>query len=115
MRLAQQLYEGVDIGGDTVALVTYIRTDSVRINPEMQFATLKFIRENYGEAYAPKRPNVYKTKADAQDAHEAIRPIHLDRTPESLSGKIDKTFCASISLFTTAISQVRCPTRFTTL
>lgn len=90
MRLAQQLYEGVDIGGDTVALVTYIRTDSVRINPEMQFATLKFIRENYGEAYAPKRPNVYKTKADAQDAHEAIRPIHLDRTPESLSGKIDK-------------------------
>ena len=91
MQVAQQLYEGVEIEGEGVhALVTYIRTDSVRISPEMQGYTLKYIREKFGEEYAPKKPNFYKTKSDAQDAHEAIRPISLERTPESLQNKINR-------------------------
>lgn len=91
MRVAQQLYEGVDIGGEGLhALITYIRTDSVRISPDFAQATLGFIRENYGSEYAPASPNVYKTSDNAQDAHEAIRPISLSRTPKSLEGKIDR-------------------------
>lgn len=90
-RVAQMLYEGVNIEGEGQhALITYIRTDSVRVSPEFARATLKFIDENYGKQYAPKSPNVYKTSADAQDAHEAIRPIHLERTPKSLEGKMDR-------------------------
>ena len=82
---AQELYEGVNIEGEgKVALVTYIRTDSVRISPEAVNMARKFIGENFGEKYLPKTPNVYKTKSSAQDAHEAIRPINLDRTPERL-------------------------------
>ena len=91
MRIAQQLYEGVTITGEGQhALVTYIRTDSVRISPEFASKTLYYIRNKYGNEFAPARPNVYKTSEKAQDAHEAIRPISLDRTPESLKDKIDK-------------------------
>lgn len=91
MRVAQQLYEGVDIGGEGLhALITYIRTDSVRVSPDFARATLAFITENYGREYAPSSPNVYKTSANAQDAHEAIRPISLERTPKSLEGKIER-------------------------
>ncbi len=90
MRVAQQLYEGVTISGEGQhALVTYIRTDSVRISPDFASKTLYHIKDKYGDKYAPKKPNVYKTSDKAQDAHEAIRPISLDRTPESLKGKID--------------------------
>lgn len=86
---AQSLYEGVDVKGEgKVALVTYIRTDSVRVSPEAQKSALEFIKEKYGEKYAPAKPNIYKSKKDAQDAHEAIRPITLSRTPESLKDKI---------------------------
>ena len=82
---AQELYEGVDIKGEgKVALVTYIRSDSVRLSPEAIAMARDFIAEKYGDKYLPATPNVYKTKASAQDAHEAIRPIHLERTPESL-------------------------------
>lgn len=82
---AQELYEGVNIEGEgKVALVTYIRTDSVRISPEAVNMARNFISANFGEKYLPKNPNVYKTKSSAQDAHEAIRPINLDRTPERL-------------------------------
>ncbi len=90
-RVAQSLYEGVNIEGEGLhALITYIRTDSVRISPDFAKATLGYIAQNYGEEYAPKSPNVYKTSDNAQDAHEAIRPIDLSFTPKSLEGKMDK-------------------------
>ena len=82
---AQELYEGVVIGDEgKVALITYIRTDSVRVSPEAQVMAKDYITKNFGEKYVPKIPNVYKVKNSAQDAHEAIRPISLDRTPESV-------------------------------
>jgi DNA topoisomerase-1 len=91
MQFAQQLYEGVEIAGEgQTALVTYIRTDSVRVSPDMQAETKKFIIEAYGEEYAPKSFNVYSSKKGAQDAHEAIRPISLERTPQSLVNKINR-------------------------
>lgn len=80
---AQELYEGVNIEGEgKVALITYIRTDSVRISPEAINMARNYILQNYGDKYLPKTANVFKTKSSAQDAHEAIRPISLDRTPE---------------------------------
>ncbi len=89
MQIAQQLYEGVPLAGEgQVALVTYIRTDSVRISQDAQNAALEFIGEKYGKEYVPAKPNVYKTKKGAQDAHEAIRPISLLRTPESIKDKV---------------------------
>ena len=90
-RVAQSLYEGVNIEGEGQhALITYIRTDSVRISPDFARQTLGFIAERYGKEFAPKSPNVYKTSENAQDAHEAIRPIDLSRTPKSLEGKLDR-------------------------
>lgn len=90
-RVAQTLYEGVNIEGEGQhALITYIRTDSVRVSPDFARATLGFIAQNYGDEYAPKSPNVYKTSDNAQDAHEAIRPIDLQRTPKSLEGRMDR-------------------------
>lgn len=90
-RVAQGLYEGVNIEGEGQhALITYIRTDSVRVSPDFQRIALAFIAENYGREFAPKTPNVYKTSDNAQDAHEAIRPIDLSRTPKSLEGKLDR-------------------------
>lgn len=80
---AQELYEGVNIGNEgKVALITYIRTDSVRVAPEAQAMAKNYILKNFGDKYIPKTPNVFKVKSSAQDAHEAIRPISLDRTPE---------------------------------
>ncbi len=88
---AQSLYEGVDLPGEgKVALITYIRTDSTRVSPEAMAAASAFIKENFGEAYAPKKYNFYATKKGAQDAHEAIRPISLDRKPESVKAHLNK-------------------------
>lgn len=88
--LAQNLYEGVEIKGEgKIALVTYIRTDSTRISEGAMMRARDFIKENFGDDYCPKKFNIYKSKEDAQDAHEAIRPIDLKRTPESLKDKID--------------------------
>lgn len=82
---AQELYEGVTIGDEgKVALITYIRTDSVRVSPDAMKMAKDYILENFGEKYLPLTPNVYKVKKSAQDAHEAIRPISLARTPESV-------------------------------
>ena len=90
-RVAQMLYEGVNIEGEGQhALVTYIRTDSVRVSPDFARIALGYIAKNYGQEYAPKVPNVYKSGENAQDAHEAIRPIDLNRTPKSLEGKMDR-------------------------
>ena len=90
MLVAQHLYEGMDVGGDHIALITYIRTDSVRVAKEAQENALRFIREEYGAEYAPEKPNYYATKKGAQDAHEAIRPINLAVTPASVKGSLDK-------------------------
>ena len=80
---AQALYEGVDLAGEgKTALITYIRTDSVRVAPEAAQMAKRHIISTYGEKYYPEKPNVYKSKSSAQDAHEAIRPINLDYTPE---------------------------------
>lgn len=85
MGYAQQLYEGVDIKGrGSVALITYIRTDSVRVSAEAQALALDHIRSEYGEKYVPEKPNVYKGRSNAQDAHEAIRPTNLLLTPAML-------------------------------
>ena len=90
MQIAQQLYEGVEIDGDHVALVTYIRTDSVRVSTDAVFMARRYIEDNFGKDCLPASPVSYKTSSNAQDAHEAIRPISLDRTPRSLEGKISK-------------------------
>lgn len=83
---AQELYEGVNLGEEgKVALVTYIRTDSVRVSDEARVNAKKFIIEKFGENYYPSKPNIYKSKGEnVQDAHEAIRPAHFERTPESV-------------------------------
>ena len=90
MQVAQRLYEGVETPRGHLALITYMRTDSVRISNEAQREALDYIRENYGEEYLPAKPNVYRSKKDAQDAHEAIRPIDVRRTPESVMDILDK-------------------------
>lgn len=83
MSIAQVLYEGVEVKGyGTVGLITYMRTDSVRISDEAQGKTLEFINSNFGEDYAPNSPRIYKGKKNIQDAHEAIRPSIIDITPE---------------------------------
>jgi len=82
---AQSLYEGVEIPGEgKVALVTYIRTDSVRVAPDASAAARSYIGKVYSDKYVPEKPNYFASKKSAQDAHEAIRPIALERTPESL-------------------------------
>jgi DNA topoisomerase-1 len=86
MRTAQRLYEGVDIEGDSVGLITYMRTDSVTLSQEAVAATRKLIGEQYGADYVPPEPRVWKTKAkNAQEAHEAIRPTDLFRRPEQVA------------------------------
>ena len=83
MSVAQALYEGVDVKGyGTVGLITYMRTDSVRISEEAQGKAIEFIKENYGDEYIPENLRVYKGKKNIQDAHEAIRPSHIEITPE---------------------------------
>lgn len=90
MAIAQRLYEGVETPQGNVALITYMRTDSVRISAEAQSAARRFIADNYGKEYLPEKPNFYKTKSDAQDAHEAIRPIDVNKTPDSVKNILDK-------------------------
>ncbi len=83
MSIAQQLYEGVEISGHgTIGLITYMRTDSLRLSEEALSAARSFITERYGKEYYPGSPRRYKTKAGAQDAHEAIRPTYVELSPE---------------------------------
>ncbi len=87
MRVAQELYEGVNLeseNGGVQGLITYMRTDSLRISAEAAEAAKNMIVEKYGESYYPKTPHVYKTKAGAQDAHEAIRPSNMAFEPEKI-------------------------------
>jgi len=92
-KCAQSLYEGVMIEGEgKTALVTYIRTDSTRVSLDAQFMAKDFILDKYGKDYHPGKFNEFATKGDAQDAHEAIRPINLKYTPEYLKGKVEDQF-----------------------
>ncbi|MBQ2776062.1 MAG: type I DNA topoisomerase, partial [Peptococcaceae bacterium] len=85
MRTAQQLYEGVSLGkAGTLGLITYMRTDSTRISDVAKADAAAFIKEHYGEQYLPKVQKEYKNKNNAQNAHEAIRPTYVDKTPESV-------------------------------
>jgi DNA topoisomerase I len=85
MRVAQKLYEGVDIGGETVGLITYMRTDGVQMAPEAITAVRSLIANNYGDRYLPGAARIYSTKAkNAQEAHEAIRPTDVWRKPEDV-------------------------------
>jgi DNA topoisomerase I len=89
MSNAQRLYEGVDFGEGPVGLITYMRTDSPRLAPEAIDAARAFIQKKYGKDYLPAKPRIYTGKAGAQDAHEAIRPTDMARTPESLRGHLE--------------------------
>ena len=89
MKIAQELYEGVEIQGiGSTGLITYMRTDSLRISEEARAAGNEFIRNNFGAEYLPEKPRYYKTKANAQDGHEAIRPTMMDLTPEKAKASL---------------------------
>lgn len=91
MKVAQELYEGLEIGKEgTVGLITYLRTDSTRIAGIAQQEAVEFIREQYGHEYAPEKPNEYKSRKTSQDAHEAIRPTSVSRTPESIKSSLSR-------------------------
>ncbi|MCP4541344.1 MAG: type I DNA topoisomerase [Chloroflexi bacterium] len=91
MRFAQQLYEGMDLGDGPVGLITYMRTDSVNVAEQAQAEAREYIAEKYGAEYMPSEPPTYKTKAKrAEEAHEAIRPTSVFRTPESLKPYLDR-------------------------
>ena len=91
MTLAQGLYEGLAIGPDgVVGLITYMRTDSTRVADEAQREALQHILSAYGQAYVPEKPNVYRSKKSAQDAHEAIRPTSTVRLPEQLRAYLER-------------------------
>ena len=88
---AQELYEGVEVKGEgKIALITYIRTDSTRVSVDSQTACREFIAQKYGANYVPEKPNIYATKKNAQDAHEAIRPISMQITPEMVKDSLTK-------------------------
>ncbi|MEO0383972.1 MAG: type I DNA topoisomerase [Pseudomonadota bacterium] len=90
MRIAQRLYEGTEIDGEAVGLITYMRTDGVQMAPEAIRSTRKLIGEKYGESYLPNSPRMYSSKAkNAQEAHEAIRPTDLFRTPDQVKRYLD--------------------------
>ncbi len=90
MQLAQHLYEGVETENGHLALVTYIRTDSTRVSVDAQRECLDYITSNFGKEYCPTKPNLYTTKKNSQDAHEAIRPIDITVTPEKVKNTLDK-------------------------
>jgi len=81
MQTAQQLYEGIAIGGTVTGLITYMRTDAVRVSSEAQNMARAYIVQKYGKEYIPEKPNVYASKGRIQDAHEAIRPTSVEKTP----------------------------------
>ncbi|MBI1823926.1 MAG: type I DNA topoisomerase [Nitrospirae bacterium] len=91
MMLAQQLYEGIELGEEgPVGLITYMRTDSTRVSSDAQQETLDFLLQKYGREYIPDQPNVYKSKKSAQDAHEAIRPTSLSHSPDEIKNFLSK-------------------------
>src|SRR5690606_20884558 len=90
MQVAQRLYAGIDVGGETVGLITYMRTDGVQIAPEASAAARDTLGRGFGERYLPEKPRYYSTQAkNAQEAHEAIRPTDFFRTPASVRAHLD--------------------------
>lgn len=99
MMLAQRLYEGIDIGEEgPVGLITYMRTDSVRVSMEAVGEAREFIKKSFGDQYIPAKPNFYRNKKSAQDAHEAIRPTSVLFTPEKVKPYLDKELFALYDL-----------------
>ncbi|CDZ80746.1 DNA topoisomerase 1 [Candidatus Rubidus massiliensis] len=90
MSIAQSLYEGVELGNGSEGLITYMRTDSVRVSPEAIEEARQFITRTYGKDYLPQQPKIYSTQKNSQDAHEAIRPANLEHTPEKLQPYLTK-------------------------
>jgi len=91
MAVAQQLYEGIDVAGEgTLGLITYMRTDSLRLSDEAMNAAAGFIKSRYGKEYYYGKHHVFKTKSGAQDAHEAIRPTNVDLDPERIQGSLTR-------------------------
>ncbi len=87
MMLAQRLYEGKEVGGgESVGLITYMRTDSTRVSNDALDAARSYVSTTYGKEYLPEKPVIYKSKKDAQDAHEAIRPTFVEHTPDEIKG-----------------------------
>ncbi|HEY0900676.1 MAG TPA: type I DNA topoisomerase, partial [Micavibrio sp.] len=99
MRLAQRLYEGVDIDGETVGLITYMRTDGTTLSEDAVKQSRELIKRDYGDRYLPDQPRLYKSKAkNAQEAHEAIRPTDLSRTPDQVRQYVDSDMAALYEL-----------------
>lgn len=99
MTLAQKLYEGIELGAEgPTGLITYMRTDSTRINDEALSAVRDYIQGAYGNEYLPAKPNQYKSRKSAQEAHEAVRPTDVSRTPESLAPFLEKDMLALYTL-----------------
>ncbi len=91
MRVAQKLYEGVDLGEiGSVGLITYMRTDSVRVSAEAIQQVREWIKVRFGDSYLPDKPNIYKSRRNAQEAHEAIRPTSIDLDPDKVKAYLDK-------------------------
>ncbi|MEQ8173517.1 MAG: type I DNA topoisomerase [Syntrophomonadaceae bacterium] len=91
MKVAQELYEGLEMGKEgTVGLITYLRTDSTRVSATAQDEAIHYIKSQFGDQYAPDSPNEYKSRKGAQDAHEAIRPTSVARTPESIKSFLSR-------------------------
>ncbi len=91
MKVAQELYEGINLGhefGGVQGLITYMRTDSLRVADEARSAAREYISANFGEKFCPETPRIYKTKSGAQDAHEAIRPSHIEIDPKAIKAKL---------------------------
>jgi len=89
MSIAQKLYEGVDLGDGPVGLITYMRTDSFSIAQDALQSCRSLIKESFGAEYLPEKPNFYKSRSNAQEAHEAIRPTDVRRTPDSVAHRLD--------------------------
>jgi DNA topoisomerase-1 len=86
---AQSLYEGVEVAGEgKIALITYIRTDSTRVSPDAIASARNYISDKFGKSFIPEKPNIYASKKNAQDAHEAIRPISIEMTPERVKSSL---------------------------
>ena len=93
MRIAQQLYEGIDLGdGSPVGLITYMRTDSVQVSKDAQAEARQYVQAKHGSPYLPETPPMYKTRSrTAQEAHEAIRPTSVRRSPESMANYLNRS------------------------
>lgn len=117
MMVAQELYEGINLGEAGMhGLITYMRTDSLRISDDATAAAKAFILSKYGDKYYPSTPNVFKSKKNSQDAHEAIRPTDPTRTPDSVKGKLSNDqFKLYKLIWERFIASQMCPAEFDTM